>query len=168
MSCVFSDFFSYQHLILLIFLTSANLMGKNTILYFLASLWNWAFLLYLLANHEYIFNNKLFTVFAHFLKTAFTPFLTSLVRSSKEATCNAGTTGNKGSILGSRRSRGGGHGNPLQNSCLENSTNRGTWRAIDQRVTKSQTWLKRLSACNLFLVTSRNSLYILYLIRFCF
>ena len=56
----FSDFFSYQYLILLIFLISANLMGKNTILYFLASLWSWASLLHLLAKHEYVFNNKLF------------------------------------------------------------------------------------------------------------
>ena len=31
---------------------------------------------------------------------------------------------------GSRRSPGGGHSNPLQYSCLENPTNRGTWQAI--------------------------------------
>ena len=35
----------------------------------------------------------------------------------KESTCNAG---NLGSILGVGRSPGGGHGNPLQYSCLEN------------------------------------------------
>ena len=35
----------------------------------------------------------------------------------KESTCNAG---DPGSISGSGRSPGGGHGNPLQNSCLEN------------------------------------------------
>ena len=37
------------------------------------------------------------------------------------------------------RSTGEGNGNPLQYSCLENSTDRGTWQATVQRVTKSQT-----------------------------
>ena len=45
---------------------------------------------------------------------------------SKESTCNAGDLG---SISGSGKSPGGGHGNPLQHSCLENSTDRGAWRA---------------------------------------
>ena len=49
------------------------------------------------------------------------------------------------SFPGLGRSPGGGHGNPLQCSCLENPMNRGTWRAIVHRVTKSQTRLKRLS-----------------------
>ena len=35
-----------------------------------------------------------------------------------------------GSIPGSGRSPGGGHGNPLQYSCLEKSLDRGAWRAI--------------------------------------
>ena len=34
-----------------------------------------------------------------------------------------------GSILGSGRSPGGGHGNPLHYSCLENSMNRGAWKS---------------------------------------
>ena len=34
-----------------------------------------------------------------------------------------------GSIPGSRRSPGGGHGNPLQYPCLENPMDRGAWRA---------------------------------------
>ena len=45
---------------------------------------------------------------------------------SKESTCNAGDTG---SIPGSGRSLGGGHGNPLQYSCLENAMDRGAWQA---------------------------------------
>ena len=40
---------------------------------------------------------------------------------------------------------GGGHGNPLQYSCLENPMDRGAWRAIVHRVAKSRTWLKWLS-----------------------
>ena len=50
------------------------------------------------------------------------------------------------SIPGSGKSPGGGHGNPLQYSCLENSKDRGAWRVIVHRVAKSQTRLKRLSA----------------------
>ena len=47
--------------------------------------------------------------------------------------------------LGRRRSPGGGHGSPLQYSCLEIPTDRGAWRATVHGVTKSQTQLNRLS-----------------------
>ena len=43
--------------------------------------------------------------------------------------------------LGWKDSPGGGHGNPLQYSCLENSVDRGAWQAIVHGVTKSQTQL---------------------------
>ena len=43
---------------------------------------------------------------------------------------------------GSGRSPGGGHGNPLQYSCLENPMDRGAWRVTIQMVTKSQVQLK--------------------------
>ena len=46
---------------------------------------------------------------------------------------------------GSGRSLGGGHGNPLQYSYLENSMDRGDWWATAYGVTKSWTLLKRLS-----------------------
>ena len=48
-------------------------------------------------------------------------------------------------ILGSGRSPGGGPGNPLQYSCLENPKDRGAWRATVHRVAKSWTQLKWLS-----------------------
>ena len=44
-----------------------------------------------------------------------------------------------GSIPGSGRSAGGGHGNPLQYSCLENPIDRGTWQATIHRITKTWT-----------------------------
>ena len=59
----------------------------------------------------------------------------------KESVCNAGDTGDKGSLLGSGRSPGDGKGNPLQYYCLENFTDRGAWWAIVHGVTKSQTRL---------------------------
>ena len=43
---------------------------------------------------------------------------------------------------GSGRSPGGGHGNPLQYSCLENSVDRGPWQARVHEMAKSQTQLK--------------------------
>ena len=45
----------------------------------------------------------------------------------KESTCNAGATGDVGSVPGSGRSPGEGNGNPLQYSCLENPIDRGAW-----------------------------------------
>ena len=43
----------------------------------------------------------------------------------KDTPANAGDIRNVGSIPGSGRSPGGGHGNPLQYSCLENPMDRG-------------------------------------------
>ena len=53
----------------------------------------------------------------------------------KEFTCNAG---DQGSIPGSGRSPGGGNGNPLRYSCLENPMDRGAWWTTVHGVTKSQ------------------------------
>ena len=44
-----------------------------------------------------------------------------------------------------RKIPGGGHGNPLQYSCLENPMARGAWLAMGHRVAESRTWLKWLS-----------------------
>ena len=63
----------------------------------------------------------------------------------KNLSANEGNISNTGLIPGSQRSPGGGHGNPLQYSCLENPTDRGAWWATVYRVAKSGTWLKRLS-----------------------
>ena len=43
--------------------------------------------------------------------------------------------GDVGLISGSGRSPGGGHGNLLQYSCLENFMDRGAWQAMAHRVT---------------------------------
>ena len=49
--------------------------------------------------------------------------------------------GDLGSIPGSGGYPGGGNGNPLQYSCLENSIDRGAWLATVHGVTKSWTQL---------------------------
>ena len=54
----------------------------------------------------------------------------------KESACNAGDVS---LIPRLGRSLGGGHGNPLQYSCLENPMN---WWDTVHRITKSQTRLK--------------------------
>ena len=54
----------------------------------------------------------------------------------KNLPANAGDTGNVGLIPGLGRSPGGGNGNPLQYSCLENSIDKETWWATVHGVTK--------------------------------
>ena len=50
---------------------------------------------------------------------------------------NAGDTGDEGLIPGSGRSPGGGNGNPLQYSGLENPMDRGPWWATVHAIAKS-------------------------------
>ena len=54
----------------------------------------------------------------------------------KNPPANAGDLRVVGSIPDSGRSPGGGHGTPLQCTCLENPLDRGAWRAVAHRVTK--------------------------------
>ena len=60
----------------------------------------------------------------------------------KNPLANAGDVRDPGSIPGLGRSPGGGHGNPLQYSSLENRMDRGAWWATVHGVAKSWTWLK--------------------------
>ena len=55
----------------------------------------------------------------------------------KNLPANAGDLGDSGSSPGWGRSPEGGHGNSLQYSCLENSTDRGAWGATVHGVSKS-------------------------------
>ena len=54
----------------------------------------------------------------------------------KNSSANAEDVRNVGSILGSERSSGGGHGNTLQCPCLENSMDREAWWVTVHRVAK--------------------------------
>ena len=73
-------------------------------------------------------------------------FLSSSV--GKESACNAGDLG---LIPGSGRSPGGGNGNPLHYSCLENSMERGAWWAIVHGIPESDTTavlFSKVTICN--------------------
>ena len=52
---------------------------------------------------------------------------------------NAGDPGGASLIPGSGRSHGGGNGNPLQYSCLENPMDKEAWRAMVRGVAKMDT-----------------------------
>ena len=57
----------------------------------------------------------------------------------KNTPANAGDIRDVGSIPELGRSPGGGHGNPLQYSCVENPMDREAWWSMVHRFTKSQT-----------------------------
>ena len=63
----------------------------------------------------------------------------------KNPPANAGDLRDTGSIPRSGGSPGGGHGDPLEYSCLENPMDKGAWGTIVHRVAQSHTWVKRLS-----------------------
>ena len=60
----------------------------------------------------------------------------------KNPLANEADAGDMSSIPGSGRSPGGGHGNPLQRSCLENYMDRRALRGTAHGVSKSQTRLR--------------------------
>ena len=64
----------------------------------------------------------------------------------KNPPANAGDVRDLGSITGSGRSPGGGCGNPLQYSCLENPMDREAWQATVHVNAQSWTQLKQLSS----------------------
>ena len=68
----------------------------------------------------------------------------------KNLPASAGDARDAGSIPESGRFPGVGNGNPLQYSCLENSTDRGTWWAIVHGVAKSWTQLS-ICVCDMLL-----------------
>ena len=67
--------------------------------------------------------------------------------SSEESACSAGRSGDTGSIPGSGRSPGGGHGNPPHHSSLESPVDRGAWWATVHRIAESDTTEATLHAC---------------------
>ena len=68
--------------------------------------------------------------------------------SSNEFACSAGAAEEVGPIPGLGGSPGGGHGTPLQDSCLENAMDRGAWWATVHGEAKSQNTTERLSTAH--------------------
>ena len=73
-----------------------------------------------------IHNHSLFWGLSDNVKNP-SPSIRALV--AKNPPASAGDVRDSGSIPGLGRCPGGGHGNPLQCSCLENPMDRGAWRA---------------------------------------
>ena len=81
-----------------------------------------------------------------FGRSSATIWTSQVVLVVKNLPANAGGVRDSGLIPRPGRSPEGGHGIPLHYSCLENLMDRGAWQATVHRVTKSQTWLKRLNS----------------------
>ena len=108
----------------------------------------WQFSIYNCFHFIYTLNSCVFSLFCSrniFWSVVSHIWASQVVLEEKNLLVNAGDVRHVGSIPGSGRSPGGGHGNPLQYSGLENPMDRGAWRSTVHRVTKSQTWLKQLS-----------------------
>ena len=68
----------------------------------------------------------------------------------KNPSSNAGDVRDAGSIPGSGRFLGGGHGDPFQYSCLENPMGRGPWWATVHRVAKNWAQMSDLTCIHIF------------------
>ena len=75
----------------------------------------------------------------------------------KNLPANAGDSDNASSIPGSGRSPGGGNGNPLQYSCLENPMDRGAWKAAVHGVAKSWTQLSNRAQTHCIHTVQKNN-----------
>ena len=76
----------------------------------------------------------------HVVISCFEPFPGGAV--IKEPPASTGDSRGAGSVPGSGSSPGGGHGNPLQYSCLENSMNRRSWQTIVHGISESDTTVR--------------------------
>ena len=77
--------------------------------------------------------------------TEWPPLASHVVLLVKNLSANAGDIRDTGLNPRLRRSLGGGHGNTVQYSCLENPMDRGSWQATILKVTKNRTQLKRFT-----------------------
>ena len=76
------------------------------------------------------------------LTSSSSPELQENYQVAKNLSASARDVRDTGSIPGLGRSPGGGHGNTLQHSCLENPMDRGAWHATVHEAVQSQTLLK--------------------------
>ena len=71
--------------------------------------------------------------------------------SGEEPTCQCRRHKRLGLIPESGRFPGGGNGNPLQYSCLENPMDREAWQVTVHHVTKSQAKVNNLACINIYM-----------------
>ena len=90
-------------------------------------------------------NYTRYLVIAHKGKESEKEWAFQVLLAVKNLAANAGDTRDMGSIPWWGRSPGGGRGNPLQYSCMENLMDRGACWATVHGVIKSETRLKQLS-----------------------
>ena len=82
----------------------------------------------------------------HLISNIYKKIIGNIYPGSSEGKASACNAGDPGSIPGSGRFPGGGHGNPLQYSCLKNPMDRGTWWATVHGVSKSWAWLSNFTS----------------------
>ena len=99
-----------------------------------------------------ILRDKLRIAFCSLLAHSFIYVFISLLNGKKNLSVNAGDARDKGSIPGSGRSSGGGNGNTLQYSYLENPMDRGTWWVVVHKVVKRLTRLSELTHTYILIV----------------
>ena len=87
----------------------------------------------------FLHNTVFIHSFSYLLSIYCVPWASQMALVVKKLPANAEEIGDLGSIPGLGRSPGGGHGNPLWYSCLENPMDRGAQWATVHSVTKSQT-----------------------------
>ena len=113
-------------------------------------------------SEEQVQRSKLYPKDTESPKDLETVRLPRWLHGKESSACNAGDLG---STSGSWRSPGGGNGNPLQYSCLENPMDRGAWQATVHGVAKRWTWLKWLSTCTVW-NKAQNPLHRLFVKQF--
>ena len=89
-------------------------------------------------NITYIYYNCTVIYILYIISTVIEVFYYLGGSNGKESACSVGDLG---LIPGMGRAPGGGHGNPLQYSCLENFIDRRAWRATAHGVTERRTQL---------------------------
>ena len=134
----FMVFHSFTTMCLDIELFWLFLLGSST------DAWIWQFMSFM--NSGKFLAVISWNIFQAILQVLVLCWASQVVLVVKNPPANAGDVRDMGSIPGSGRSPGGGHGNPLQYSCLENPMARGAWWAAVYGVAQSRTRLKRLSS----------------------
>ena len=82
----------------------------------------------------------------------------------KNLAANAGDIRDSGSIPESKRYPGGGHGNVLQYSCLENPMDRGAWQAKVHRVAQMDVTEATYHAHIIYMQTNQSRVHTLNLL----